>query len=156
MANGSKIRFFFFIPIIALMLVACSKKENDVIPYTTVNFTIDLHDPEFVSLTSIFGSAYVDYNTNNWGIYSAGFNNNGIIVFSGPDKYYAYDRTCPHDYAVNGLSVKVNIDFTEAICPRCSTHYSLSGGYPISGPGKYYLKDYNTSFDGRYISVWNH
>ncbi len=32
---------------------------------------------------------------------------NGIIVFAGPnDEFYAYDRTCPHDYDVNKLVYK--------------------------------------------------
>jgi nitrite reductase/ring-hydroxylating ferredoxin subunit len=158
MANGSKIRFFFFLTATVLVLVACNRKENDVIPNTYVNFTLDLNDPEFVNLNTLFGSAYIDQYTNNWGYKSAGFNDNGIILFAGPDEFYAYDRTCPHDYVVNGLSVKVNVDFTEAICPRCSTHYALSAfGTPTSGPGKYPLKNYKTSYDGgRFVLVWNH
>ena len=57
------------------------------------------------------------------------------------------------------LSIKVNIDPTfsiYAICPKCGTKYALSaGGTPASGIGRYPLKNYRTSFDGRYVSVWN-
>lgn len=127
-----------------------------MIPDVYVNFTIDLNDPQFVNLNAI-GSDTVDAQTNNWGSAAAGFDGNGIIIYSGVDEFYAYDRTCPHDYAVNGLSIKVKIDFTVAYCPVCNTTYALAaGGTPASGIGKYPLKNYKTSFDGgRYVRVWN-
>ena len=69
--------------------------------------------------------------------------NNGIIVYNGGDgQFYAYDRTCPHDYEVNNLSIKVKIDFTIAVCPECGTTYALSAsGTPASGKGRYPIKE---------------
>lgn len=152
----SKIRFFFFTSAIVFSLISCEREENDVIPDTYVDFTIDLMD--FPGIYGIIGSdtvgAYdlrIDYRR-----YAGGFDNNGIIIYSGADGYYAYDRTCPHDYAENGLSVKVDIDFTIAVCPQCSTTYALAAfGTPASGPGKYPLKNYRTSLNGRYLRIWN-
>ena len=111
----------------------------------------------FSDLAAIGNHVIVTSQTNNWGSKAAGYDGNGIIVYrSLPDEFNAYDRTCPHDYAVNGLSIKVNVDFTQAICPNCSTCYALSAfGTPVSGPGQYPLKNYKTKFDGRYLSVWN-
>ena len=147
---------FFIIPVLCIILNSCENSKNDVIPDVYVNFTISLTDPEFVDLNAIGGSVGVDASTNNLGYAAAGYDGNGIIVHSGPDVYYAYDRTCPHDYAVNGLSVKINIDGIYAICPKCSTNYALpAGGTPASGVGRYPLKNYKTSFDGRFITVWN-
>ena len=99
--------------------------------------------------------------TNNWGSSAAGYNSNGIIVYRSAleDQFFAYDRTCPYDYAVNGLSIKVNVAPGEsyAICPKCSTNYSLEiGGTPASGIGRYPLKNYKTSFDGQNVHVWHH
>jgi nitrite reductase/ring-hydroxylating ferredoxin subunit len=153
--SGSKIRIFLLILVIAIALISCTKEKNNVVPDVYVNFTLDLSDPEFINLTSI-GSDTVNAQTNNWGSGAAGFDGNGIIVYNGGDDFYAYDRTCPHDYAVNGLSVKVKIDFTIAVCPKCGTTYSLSAsGTPASGVGRYPLKNYNTNFDGRFVRVWN-
>jgi nitrite reductase/ring-hydroxylating ferredoxin subunit len=148
---------FFIAGISILLLNTCKSTNNDVIPDVYVDFTIDLLDPEFVNLTVIGNSDTVDASTNNWGYRSAGYDDNGIIIYSGPDEYYAYDRTCPYDFAVNDLSVKVKIDFTVAVCPICGTKYALSAyGTPLSGVGKYQLKNYKTSFDGdRFIKVWN-
>lgn len=153
--SGSKIVFFLFTIALAIYVVSCTKVKNDVIPDVYVNFTLDINDPEFVSLTAI-GSDTVDAHTNNWGTGAAGFNGNGIIIYNGGDAFYAFDRTCPHDYEDNGLSVKVKIDFTIATCPKCGTVYSLSAsGTPASGVGRYPLKNYRTSFDGRFLRVWN-
>jgi nitrite reductase/ring-hydroxylating ferredoxin subunit len=152
----SKIRFFLIASALVLALSACNKK-NDVIPDVTVDFALDINDPEFATLAGTGTHVIITSKTNNWGYRSAGYNDNGIIVYSSDlGLYNAYDRTCPHDYSVNGLSIKVNIDFTMAVCPKCGTTYALSaGGTPASGLGRFPLKNYKTSFDGRYIRVWN-
>ena len=123
MSYNSKIVFFFIVAALTLSLGSCNKK-NDVIPNTYVNFTLDLNDPEFVNLSAFGGSVTVNSSTNNWGAGAAGFDGNGIIICYGVDEFYAYDRTCPHDYVNNSLSIKVNIDpgnSTIAICPKCGT-----------------------------------
>lgn len=158
MAAFSKIGIFFIIASLSTVLSSCNKK-NDVIPDTYVNFTLNLNDPEFVSLSGFGGSVAVGYNTNNWGTGAAGYDGNGIIICCGVEEYYAYDRTCPHDYVVNNLSIKVNIDpsnSTIAVCPKCGTKYALTvGGTPASGVGRYPLKNYKTSLQGNYVLVWN-
>jgi nitrite reductase/ring-hydroxylating ferredoxin subunit len=158
MSYNSKIVFFFIVAALTLSLGSCNKK-NDVIPNTYVNFTLDLNDPEFVNLSAFGGSVTVNSSTNNWGAGAAGFDGNGIIICYGVDEFYAYDRTCPHDYVNNSLSIKVNIDpgnSTIAICPKCGTKYGLTvGGTPVSGVGRYPLKNYKTSVQGNDVLVWN-
>jgi nitrite reductase/ring-hydroxylating ferredoxin subunit len=154
-ASVSKIRFFLISAAFVLIFSSCNKK-NDVIPDVYVNFTLDLYD--FVNLSAM-GSDTVDaydVRVDNGRDYAGGFNGNGIIIYRGADDFYAFDRTCPHDYAVNDLSIKVKIDFIYAVCPKCGTTYALSAsGTPASGIGRYPLKNYRTSFDGRYVRVWN-
>jgi nitrite reductase/ring-hydroxylating ferredoxin subunit len=158
MAFDSKIRYFFITLVLTIVISSCNKK-NDVIPDTYVNFTLNLNDPEFTDLSVFGGSVAVDSHTNNWGPGAAGYDGNGIIICYGVDEFYAYDRTCPHDYAVNNLSVKINIDpsnSTIAVCPKCGTKYGLTvGGTPASGVGRYPLKNYKTSFQGNSVTVWN-
>jgi hypothetical protein len=159
MTTRTKIRFFLISSLISLLLVSCEKNKNDVIPDVYVSFVMDITgDILFSGLNAIGNSVIITSQTNNWGTSSGGYDYNGIIVYrSLLDEFNAYDRTCPYDYKVNELSVKVNVDFTQAFCPRCSTYYALSAyGTPVSGPGKYPLKNYKTSFDGRYVTVWNY
>jgi hypothetical protein len=155
----SKIRFFF-IPLATLfLLISCENDQNDVVPDTYVSFVMDISgDILFSDLNAIGNSVIITSQTNGWGSRSAGYDYNGIIVYrANLEQFYAYDRTCPYDYAVNSKSVKVNVDFIQAVCPSCSTYYSLpTGGVPISGPGKYPLKNYRTLFDGRYLTVENY
>lgn len=160
MALLSKIRFFLITSLLLISLGSCNKK-NDVIPDVYVDFTLDLQDPEFVDLNAAGNSDTINARTNNWGRGAAGYGGNGIIVTRGfiDFEFFAYDRTCPHDFAVNDLGVKVNIDkenFMRAICPVCSTTYELTlYGTPVTGVGQYQLKNYKTSFDGRWVRVWN-
>ncbi len=143
---------------LAIIFSSCNK-NNDVIPDRYVSFTLNLSDPEFVNLNAIGGSVTVNASTNNWGTRAAGFDNNGIIISRGVDEFYAYDRTCPHDYAINRQSIQVQIDatgFAKAVCPECGTTYELiSFGTPASGIGRYPLKNYKTRFDGANVTVWN-
>jgi nitrite reductase/ring-hydroxylating ferredoxin subunit len=158
MVLKSKIINILIIAVTTVLLISCKKSKYDVIPDVYVDFIIDLSDPEFFVLNAATNSMIVTSATNNLGYRAAGYGENGIIVHRSAmgDEFYAYDRTCPHDYAVNGLSIKVNVDFLNALCPKCSTNYSLEiGGTPISGPGRYPLKNYKTSFNGQSVHVWN-
>jgi len=158
MVSDSKIRFFLILAAFTVGISSCNKK-NDVIPDVYVNFIFKLTDVQFSNLTVYGGSVAVDSHTNNWGTAAAGYDDHGIIICSGIDEFYAYDRTCPHDYVVNNLSIKVNIDPANsmiAICPKCGTKYGLTNfGTPISGVSRYPLKNYKTSYDGNYVTVWN-
>lgn len=158
MLLSPKIRFFIISLLLIITVASCNKK-NDVIPDVYVDFTLDTYDPEFVDLNAIGGSDTISARTNNWGRGAAGYAGNGIIITRGVDEFFAYDRTCPHDYIVNELSIKVNIDvtnFMRAVCPACSTEYELLAyGTPATGIGQYPLKNYKTNFDGRWVRVWN-
>jgi nitrite reductase/ring-hydroxylating ferredoxin subunit len=154
-----KLKFLLIILPIFFQVTSCSKDKNDVIPDVYVDFYIDLNDPEFFELNSIGVADTVDRNTNNLGQKAAGYDDNGIIIYRAmPDQFYAYDRTCPHDFAVNNTSVKIKLEESYfAKCPVCGTVYDLfSGGVPYSGIGKYPLKNYRTAFSGQILHVWNY
>ncbi len=153
----SKIIFFAILLSGVFLILFCSRDKNDVIPDVYVDFYIDLNDPEFFDLNAVPNAVTVSYMTNNIGYRAAGYDSNGIIIYRADlYQFYAFDRTCPHDYAENGLSVKVNIDGIYAVCPQCSTYYALpAGGMPSSGPGRYPLKNYRTAFSGSVLHVWN-
>ena len=159
MGNISKITIFSFLLLLAVFSLSCNR-ENDVIPDVMVDFTIDLTNPAFNSITSFGGAVVISNSSPVAGTWRGGYDSNGIIVFAGVDEYYAYDRTCPHDYTENATSVKVNLDPSSslfAICPVCESKYALSAyGTPASGKSRYPLKNYRTSYDGRFVRVWNY
>lgn len=159
MKKRPKIIIFLFAVSLFVAICSCKKNKNDVIPDVYVDFTIDLTDSEFISLISIGESCVVSQFTNNFGYRAAGFSENGIIIHSGIDEFFAYDRTCPHEYALDGSAVKIEIDKSNsmyAVCDVCKTKYGLPiNGTPSEGPGRYPLKNYKTSYDGRHLRVWN-
>ena len=156
----SNLRFFLLISLFVLVTTSCDKDKNEVIPDITVDFTITFSDPEFFyffyspGTSSLLSSAH-----RQLGLGTAGFDGNGIIVYNTGlqgFEYAAFDRTCPHCYATDAESIAVNVDGVYAICPRCSTNYAMgASGLPQSGPGRYYLKNYHTSFTGYSVRVWN-
>jgi nitrite reductase/ring-hydroxylating ferredoxin subunit len=157
MENFSKTYLSLLLFLSVIMASSCTRHNNDVIPDVFVDFTLDLENPEFAALTVPGSFDTISAATHGWGYLAAGYNDNGIIVYSGPDDFHAYDRTCPYDFAVNSKSVKIKVTYAIAICPECGTTYDLSAfGTPASGPGRYPLKVYNTSFTyNRYLRVWN-
>ncbi len=155
---GSKLSIFLLIYIFSVSLSSCNKQKNDVIPDVTVDFYIDLTDPVFFELNAIGNYVLVNYNTNNLGYKASGYDNNGIIIYrSQTDEFIALDRTCPHDYVLDGSSIAVNVDGIYAECPLCNSTYALpSFGTPTSGPSKYPLKMYRTNFNGQFVHVTNY
>jgi nitrite reductase/ring-hydroxylating ferredoxin subunit len=154
-----KLIVFFLIISLPLLLESCKKSKNDVIPTVYVDFYIDLNDPLFINLLPPLTYVTVSASTNNLGTKAAGFDNNGIIVFHNTEQeFYAYDRTCPHDYEVNNKSVKINVvDDIYAVCPVCETKYALTvNGTPASGVGKYPLKNYRAALAGTLVHVYNY
>ncbi len=155
-----KITVFIIFLLFASFLISCSKNKNDVIPDVYIDFYISLNDPQFFNLTAPLNYVYVNASTNNMGSKAAGYDNNGIIIFRSQEyEFLAFDRTCPYDYSVNGLSVQVNAeDMIYAVCPECKSKYALPNfGTPLSGSvSRYPLKNYKTSFDGVNVRVWNY
>ncbi len=155
--SSSKL-YFFFIAVLSIVLTVSCNKKNDIIPDVVVDFYLDIDDVRFAELQGIGGSVLINSSTNN-DRYASGYAGSGIIVSRGVDEFFAYDRTCPHDYSLDGSAIPVNIDptgFAKAVCPKCkSTFELLSYGTPASGVSRYPLKNYHTSFEGRYIRVWN-
>lgn len=159
MSLTSKIKLFFILPVFSLLIVSCQKNNNDVIPNDYfVYFTIDIND--FPYLMALGGSDTIKANDIRITFgreNSGGYKNNGIIIYAGADQYYAYDRTCPHDFVTDGSIIKVRLDSQFAKCLKCGTVYALAaGGTPYTGIGRYPLKNYRTRFDGRYLTVWNY
>ena len=157
MTSIPKIRFFLFQLVLIAFLTSCQKEKNDVIPDDYyVNFTIDLRD--FPALSSLAGADTVDAADLrvNDRRYAGGYKGSGIIIFNSDYGFLAFDRTCPHCFVNNNKVISVKVDGLFANCPFCKTSYALpNNGMPYSGPGRYYLKNYKTSYTSPFVTVWN-
>ena len=142
---------FLFALLITLVTTSCKKNSpanTSGVPNVAVSFSIDLNNPQYVSLATVGGWMYV----------TGGYD--GIIVYrQTAATFLAFDRGCPYDCETNSKAiVTVSTNNIFAVCPVCGTQYSLSGGGAVSnkGPGTIALKQYNTTYDGvSVVSVSN-
>jgi nitrite reductase/ring-hydroxylating ferredoxin subunit len=158
---NSKLLIFLLFTTIGLLSASCNKDDHEIIPYSYVDFYIGLNDVEFDVLNAPGNHIITSNTTLNNDSRALGFDNNGIIVYRASlDEFFAFDRTCPHEYSTNSASIAVNVpgmgDLT-AICPECGSEYVLpSFGNPSkTGPSKYPLKNYKVHFSGDYLHIYN-
>ncbi len=142
-------KIYSILLIIGLMMMSNScGKENPVdalIPYVRVNFSINPNSIEFDNLNIVGNYAYV----------TGGYR--GIIIYHASlNEYKAYERTAPHNFP-NDSECKVSVDDSGLIAedPCSGTKYILLDGSVYEGPGTLSLKQYNVSFDGTYLHVFN-
>ena len=151
-----KIIIFILMILPVLVPSSCKTKENERIPYVFVDFTINLSDPMFNDLT-VAGNAVV-ITSSYAGSASAGYGGHGIIVYRASEsEFFAFDRTCPFEEALDQAVVLKNTGDITPECPECHSKYVLPNyGYPTSdSPSRYPLKLYRTSFDGQMVHVYN-
>ncbi len=151
----SKITNFFLILSISFLLNSCEEEKQKIIPHTYVNFSIRLDDPQFITLSSVGNTVVItsSYDGSN----SAGYDNNGIILYrASQDEFYAFDRTCTYDVE-KSIAVEIDESGIMAVCPVCSSTYVLPNlGFPTKeSPSKYALHQYQTSFNGLIVHVFN-
>jgi len=147
-------RYIFSILILAVLLLnfSCANRREEYIPYTFVNFTVDINiNNDLTSPNSSMLYPYEGYG--------------GVIIYcwyfdsSAPSNsiYYAFDATCTLE-VTDSCSI-VNKGYNNlGECPCCHTKYDFSsGGYPIPNTGEalYPLKSYNISVINNKLFVRN-
>lgn len=144
---------------LVFVLARCNKdngqQQNDV-PNVPVNITVNMNLPDYLSLQSQGGWAYL-----NGGV-------KGIVLYHHyDDNYYALERNCPYQPFDDCATVTVELNNVFLRCgkyksdtdttwiPCCNSHYSLESGFLISGPSRYSLKNYRVSRSGNVLYVTN-
>lgn len=130
-----------FIPLFFLFflfpLFTCSENDS-YIPEIYVNFNVNLNDPEFFALNA----------SGNYVIVNGGLR--GIVIYRKSfDEFLALDLTCTFDPKEDCATLKPNTvkNFIfEDLC--CGSQFSmLLDGFPVAGPAKLPMKQYNVSFN---------
>ena len=141
--NISNLIFFLVLSFIYIAFSACNKNE-DKLPYATINYSFYLSDPAFFKLNSIEGSAFIE----NEGI-------NGVLVYrKSLEEIVAYDGNCtykPEDRC--GVQLVENEQSAKDSC--CGSVFQLFDGNPISGPASLPLYDYRVLIDNDRVIIIN-
>ena len=127
------------------LFVSCSKADkNNVIPYASVNIDIYTSDPDFVDLNAVGGWTYITGGVR------------GIIVYRySNDVFKAYDRDCPYDPTSTCSLVSVETNNIIASDPCCGSRFQLTDGSVVQGPATLPLQQYQTSWDGTVLHIYN-
>jgi len=137
---------FPFIVLIGLALITtkCSKNETSSnIPDRPVNLVINVNTPANFNLQSIGGFEY----------YAGG--SRGVLIYRNDiDDFKAYDRHSTFQ-PENGCAVEVDSTFVALEDPCSTSRYSIFDGTVINGPAVVPLRQYQTSFDGVFLRVFN-
>lgn len=133
------------------LLSARCQKEDEPLPYAYVNFRIEPNSTLYINLNSPGGYEYI----------TAERPSRGIIVYRVTDMdFVAYERTCPHDpdaccteESCSRLYVEEGSVFIKDDC--CESRYLILDGTNFDGPSNKPLKQYNTTFDGKTLHIFN-
>ncbi len=130
----SKIRFFLLFSII-LIQPNCRKKD-DVVPYTKVNFTIFLSDPDFVTLQTVGNYVFVTGGVC------------GIVIYRRSLKEFtAIERCCTYRVSDRCAVIHDTVNALQLKCPCCHSVFSITTGTRLSGHAERDLVLYQTDFD---------
>ena len=126
------------------MLITSCEKRNDDIPIVRVDIFILTTQPAFAALNAIGGWVYL-----NGGV-------RGIIVYrSSQLDFVALDRNCTFDPNASCATVHVESNNIAAADTCCGSRFQLLGGLVLNGPATVGLKQYNTTFDGTTLHIFN-
>ena len=137
----NKLILILFVSILSFL--GCNKDDNSTIPLVAVDLYLNLSNPEFIHLK-------VD---NGWTYVSGG--SRGIIVYRTNGQYKAFDRHCTFNPSSSCGLVSIDVTNVTGKDDCCGSMFLMSNGQVTQGPATQTLKEYNTSFDGTVLRIYN-
>ena len=137
--------FLLLLFVFAFLLPQCKKeKQQNEIPVVAVSIAIDPNSTEYIRLNSV----------NGWEYLTGGYR--GIIVFrSSTNGFMAFERACPYDWDKTTTRIVIDSSGITTVCPSCKSKFILMDGSPYSGPSPYPMKQYQTSYNGTTLFIYN-
>ncbi len=139
------------ISLLTILFVACTDKDDDVVPDVSFDAMIDPTSPEYVIQDNPF-IVLPDALNRRIGVA-------GIVVFSvTSEEFYAFDLMCTNsdhdDIVLVGIEKPGSITM---VCPECKSEFNVASefGSVTKGPAKWPLKRYSTDKRGDYLHIWN-
>ena len=133
-----------FIAILVLTLAACGKQGN-VVPNVTVNFQLQLGNPQYSQLRSVGNAILID----NKGVA-------GVVVANTVYGYTAYDRCSAYE-PEKRCAVTIDAGALTVTDPCSGSKWLLQDGTPVKAPAVRSLKAYNVYIDPsrNYLTISN-
>lgn len=133
-----------YILFIMIVFVSCKKDDNSNIPLVGVNYTINANNPAYNEVSVPGGWMYLNGGSR------------GIILYRySNDEFRAFDRHCPYNSSNSCAKVSVQSNNISAKDDCCGSEFLITDGSVTKGPANLPLKQYNTSFDGSVLRIYN-
>lgn len=135
---------WFYILLVPFIFSTCTKDENSNIPLVNVDITIHINDPAYNVIAVPGGWTYVNGGSR------------GIIIYRiSNNEFKAYDRHCTYDSSNSCALVSVDVTNITALDDCCGSKFLLTDGSVTKAPANLPLKQYQTSFDGQVLRIFN-
>lgn len=135
---------WLYIIIISTFLIGCTKDTEQSIPLVRVDSIIYTNNPSFNAI-SVPGT---------WTYINGG--SRGIIIYRvSNEEFKAYDRHCTYDSGNSCALVSVDGTNITGMDDCCGSTFILTDGSVTKGPASLPLKQYQTSFDGAVLRIFN-
>lgn len=130
---------------LSVILIGCSKDdENSNIPLVSVNYNININDPAYANVKVVGGWMYLNGGSR------------GLILYRySNDEFRAFDRHCTYNSTSSCALVSVENSNITAYDDCCGSKFLITDGSVTQGPANLPLKQYNTSFDGSVLRIYN-
>jgi hypothetical protein len=134
-------RILIAIILLLLVIPACDKDNQPQIPYVYVNLVLYPNTLDYIPVGS--------YRYEN-----AGYR--GILIYRLlPDEFFVYEQCCPYDPEKAGARVSVDASGIQCIDSVCMSKFILIHGTPTDGPSPYSLLQYQYTYDGETLHIFN-
>lgn len=119
------------------------KKDKEHVPDVYVDIYLSATDPAFSPLNATTGYTYLAGGSK------------GILVYrKSQTEFMAYDRHCTYNVS-EGNQIEVDASGLMAVDSKCNSKFLITDGSPNSGTAYIPLKNYQTSFDGTVLHIFN-
>lgn len=136
-------RVFYLILFTAILAFSCNKDE-DVIPYVSVNIYIDVNSSVYNDINAVGGHMYL----------IGGYK--GIILYRMSfDEFVAIERACPYRPSVDCERLTVEPNGLALVDSCCGSRFLITDGSVVNGPAKRPAVTYKTIFDGNMLYIYN-
>ena len=131
--------------LMAVLVASCNDDQSPPIPYVPVNRTITLANPQFSALNGVGG--FVILPDEGYG---------GIVVVRATgDQVFAFDMQCTRDANVPEGQTSTDASLLFLKCGKCGSRWQILNGQLTQGPAAFPLLQYQTTFDGFVVNVFN-
>lgn len=128
---------------LGIFAYAC-RKSDDVVPNVYVDIYVYTSDPAFVNLNVPGGWVYITGGAK------------GIIIYrKSTTDFMAYERNCTYNPSEACARVEVDSSNVLAVDKCCGSQFSIIDGSVVKTPATMPLKQYQTSFDGNVLHIYN-